>query len=93
MAGRKVEIDEILDAGVGAGSGAEVDGEFKVGVLAGGENIAGVATLFAPMLGNGEEAVFDFPAESGEVGAVGAVPARGCFSVEEEVPALSSLLG
>ena len=92
VAGSVVGVDEVLDAAVGAGGDAEVDDELEVGVLARGEDVAGVAALFAAVLGDGEEAVFDLPAGGGEGGAVGAVPAFGGLAVEEEVPALGCFL-
>jgi hypothetical protein len=87
-----VGVDEILDAGVGSGGDAEVDEELEVGVFAGGEDVAGVAALFAAVLGDGEKAVFDLPAGGGKGGAVGAVPALGGFAVEEKVPTLGGFL-
>src|SRR5713226_1888194 len=52
-----VEVDEILDAGVGSGGDAEVDEQLEVGVLAGGEDVAGVAALFASVLGEDRKSV------------------------------------
>ena len=92
VAGGVVGVDEVLDAGVCSGSDAEVDEELEVGVFAGGEDVAGVAALFAAVLGDGEEAVFDLPASGREGGAVGAVPALGGLAVEEEMPALGCFL-
>jgi hypothetical protein len=52
VAGNEGGIDEVLDAGVGAGGDAEVDGELEVGVLARVEDVACVAALFAAVLGD-----------------------------------------
>src|SRR5260370_27225961 len=92
VTGGVVRVDEVLDAGVGSGGDAEVDEQLEVGVLAGGEDVAGVAALFAAVLGDGEEAVFNLPAGGGKVGAVSAWPALGGFAVEEDVPALGGFL-
>src|SRR5260370_42314009 len=86
VAGGVVGVDEVLDAGVGSGSDAEVDEELEVGVFAGGENVAGVASLFAAVLGDGEEAVFDLPAGGRESGAEGAMPSVRGLAGEEERP-------
>lgn len=58
-------VDEVLDAGVGAGGDAELDGELEVGVDAGREDVADVAALVATVLGDGGEAVFDLPPGQG----------------------------
>ncbi len=94
-AGASVEvgIDEVLDAAVGSGGDAEVDEQFEVGVLARGDDVAGVAALFTAVLGDGDHAVLDLPTGGGEGGTVVAAPAVGGLAVEEEMPALGFFCG
>src|SRR5260370_775431 len=87
----EVGADEVLDDAVGAGSDAEVDEELEVGVLARGDDVAGVAAFFAAVLGNRDHAVLDLPAGGGEGGAVVSAPAVGGLAIEEEMPAFSGL--
>jgi hypothetical protein len=66
VASRQVEVDEVDDARVGARCDPKVYRQFKVGVLAYGDNVAGVATFFTAALCNREEAVLDLPTIGGK---------------------------
>lgn len=92
MARSESRIDEVLDTGICTRRNAEIDRELKVGVFARTEDIAGVAPFFATVLSDGEESVFNLPSAGGKIRTVGAVPACGCPSIEEEPPALGLFL-
>lgn len=88
----EVEVDEVEDAAIGAGRGAEVYRELVVGEFARGDDVAGVATFFAAKVGGREQAVLDNPAGGGEGAVTLAAPAVRGFAVPEELPTLGLFL-